>query len=55
MKKSELRKLIGDYKEIKRKMEKQNNNKLKEKLEVIEHRYYHETGKMLKDNLQEIT
>jgi hypothetical protein len=54
MKKSELRKLIVDYKEIKRKLEKSNNNKLKEKLEIIEHRYYHEIGRMLKDDLLEI-
>jgi len=55
MKKSELRKLIAEYKEVNRKLEKSNNNKLKEKLEVIEHRYYHETGKILKADLQEIT
>lgn len=55
MKKSELRRLVADYKEISKKFEKSNNNKLKEKLEMIKHRYYHETGKMLKDDLQEIT
>jgi hypothetical protein len=55
MKKSELRKLIADYKEVKKKLEKSNNSKLKEKSEIIEHRYYHETGKTLKADLQEIT
>jgi len=55
MKKTELQKLIVDYKETKRKLEKTKNSKLKERLEVIEHRYYHETGMMLKDDLQEIT
>jgi len=51
MKSSELGKLIVDYKETKRQLEKANNNKLKRKLEIIEHKYYHETGKILKDNL----
>jgi thermostable 8-oxoguanine DNA glycosylase len=55
MKKSEIRKLIANYKEIKRKLGKSDNDKLREKLEIIEHRYYHETGKILKDDLQEIT
>jgi len=36
MKKSELRKLIADYKEVKKKLEKSNDSKLKEKLEIIE-------------------
>jgi len=51
MKKSEIRKLIADYKEIKKKLGKSNSNKLREKLEIIEHRYYHETGNILKDDL----
>jgi len=55
MKKTELRKLKAYYKETKRKLEKSKNSKLKERLETIEHRYYHETGMMLKDDLQEIT
>jgi len=55
MKKTELRKLIAEYKATKRKLEKSNNNELKEKLEKIEHRYYHETGNILKIDLQEIT
>jgi len=55
MKKSELRKLIVEYKEIKLKLEKSKKNKLREKLIQIEQRYYHETGKILKSDLQEIT
>ena len=55
MKKSELRRMIAEYKEASKKFKKSNNTKLKEKLETIEHRYYHETGKTLKDDLQGIT
>ena len=55
MKKSELRRLISDYREIKRKSNKSNDMKLLEKLEQIEHRYFHETGRMLKSDLKEIT
>ena len=55
MKKSELRRLISDYREIKRKSNKLNDKKLLEKLEQIEHRYFHETGRMLKSDLKEIT
>ena len=35
-------------------MKKLKNEKLEEKLNQIEHRYYHETGRMLKSDLQEI-
>jgi len=55
MKKSELRKLVAEYKEIKLKSKKLKNEKLQEKLGQIEHRYYHETGRMLKSDLEEIT
>lgn len=48
MKKSELRRLIAEHKEITLKLKKSNNQKLKEKISQIEHRYYHETGKFLK-------
>ena len=48
MKKSELRRLIAEYKEITLKLKKSNNQKLKEKLSQIAHRYYHETGEFLK-------
>ena len=55
MKKSELRKLVEEYKEIKLKSKKSKDKKLQEKLGQIEHRYYHETGRMLKSDLEEIT
>ena len=55
MKKSELRKLIVEYKKIELKSKKLKDNKLKEKLGQIEHRYYHETGRILKTDLEEIT
>ena len=52
MKKSELKKLIVEYKETNSKFEKSNNIKLKEKIKEIEHRYYHETGRTLKLDLE---
>ncbi len=55
MKKSELRRLISDYREIKLKSNKTKDVKLQEKLGQIEHRYYHETGRMLKSDLKEST
>ena len=55
MKKSELRKLIAEYKEIKLKSKRTKSIKLKEELAQIEHRYYHETGRMLKSDLKEST
>ena len=55
MKKSELRKLIANYKELKLKMKKSQNKKFNEKLGEIEHRYFHETGRQLKFDLEEIT
>jgi len=55
MKKSELRKLVAEYKEIKLKSKKSKDKKLQEKLGQIEHRYFHETGRMLKSDLEEIT
>ena len=48
LKKSELRKLISDYKLLKLKSKKHD---VSEKLKEIEHRYYHETGKKLSDEL----
>lgn len=53
MKKSELRRLVVEYKEIKIKLVKSQNPKLKEKLGIIEHRYYHETGKTLQSDIKE--
>jgi len=55
MKKSELRKLVAEYKEIKIKFTKTQNNKLKEKLKEIEQRYYHETGRLFVSDAKEIT
>ena len=48
MKKSEKRKLVAKWKELKR-MSK--NHDVSEKLKVIEHRYYHETGTKLEEEL----
>ena len=48
MKKSEKRKLVTKWKELKR-MSK--NHDVSEKLKVIEHRYYHETGTKLEEEL----
>ena len=55
MKKSELRRLVAEYKKIEIKLKKIKDKKLQEKLAQIEHRYYHETGRMLKSDLEEIT
>ncbi len=55
MKNSELRRLVSEYKEIKIKLTKTQNNKLIEKLREIEHRYFHETGRPLKTDIKEIT
>ncbi len=55
MKKSELRRLVVEYKKTKIELSKSNNKKLKDKLKLIEHRYYHETGRTLKSDLEEIT
>ncbi len=55
MKNSELQRLIAEYKEIKIKLTKTQNNKLIEQLREIEHRYFHETGKPLKADIKEIT
>lgn len=45
MKKSELRKLVSEYKEIQKKIKKSQNQKLNNKLKELRHRYFHETGK----------
>ena len=55
MKKSELRRLVSEYREIKIKLSKSNDEKLTDKLKQIEHRYYHETGRTLKSDLEGIT
>ena len=48
LKKSELRKLISDYNSLKLKSKKYN---VSEKLKEIEHKYYHETGRNLFDDI----
>ena len=48
MKKSEKRKLVAEWKELNR-MSK--NHDVSEKLKEVEHRYYHETGTKLKEEL----
>jgi len=55
MKRSELRRLVAQYKEIRLKFSKSNNIKLKEQLKQLEHRYYHEICRTMKSNLEEIT
>ncbi len=55
MKKSELRRIVTEYKETKIKLSKSNNKKLGEDLKRLEHRYYHETGRTLKSDPEEIT
>ena len=55
MKNSDVKKLISQYKEtiIKQKKKNTDSFKLSEKLKEIEHRYYHETGRILKSDLKE--
>jgi len=48
MKKSEKRKLVDKWKDLKRVSK---NHDVSEKLKEIEHRYYHETGTKLEEEL----
>ena len=48
MKRSELRDLVTKWKDLKR-MSK--NHDLSEMMKLIEHQYYHETGRKLEDEL----
>ena len=48
LKKSELRKLISDYTLLKTKSKKHDVNK---KLKEIEHKYFHETGRNIFDDV----
>tara|TARA_B100001123_G_scaffold382245_1_gene453272 strand:- start:27 stop:176 length:150 start_codon:yes stop_codon:yes gene_type:complete len=48
LKKSELHKLIFDYTLLKIKSK---NHDVSEKLKEIEHRYFHETGRKLSDDI----
>ena len=51
MKKSELRELVIKWQDLKRRSK---NHDLSEEIKIIEHRYYHETGRMLEDELMEM-
>ena len=48
MKKSELRELVVKWQDLKRRSK---NHNLSEEIKMIEHRYYHETGRRLEDEL----
>ena len=48
MKKSELRELVVKWQNLKRRSK---NHDLSEEIKMIEHRYYHETGRRLVDEL----
>jgi len=54
MKKSEIKKMIAEYKENKLKIKKVQNKKILEKLNEIEHRYFHETGRTIQSDFKEI-
>ena len=54
MKKSDIRKLISKYREIKSQMEKSKNNNLSEKVKEMERRYFHETGRTIQSDFKEI-
>ena len=47
--------LVAKYKETRLKFSKTNDMKLKERLDHMEHRYHHETGRTIKSDLKEIT
>jgi hypothetical protein len=48
MKKSELRKLVAEYNDLKRRSK---NHDLSDKIKELEHRYEHETGRKIQDEL----
>ena len=48
MKKSELKELVAKWKDLKRRSK---NHDLSEEITMVEHRYYHETGRRLEDEL----
>ena len=48
MKKSELRELVVKWKDLKRRSK---YHDFSEEIQMIEHRYYHETGRRLEDEL----
>jgi len=55
MKKSELRKLIEEYKRLKSQSNKKQisyNQKTSDKLKELKHRYFHETGQDIESDLK---
>ena len=48
MKKSELRELVVKWQDLKRRSK---NHNLSEEIKMIEHRFYHETGRRLEDEM----
>ena len=48
MKRSELKDLVTKWMDLKRRSK---NHDLSEKMKLIEHQYYHETGRKLEDEL----
>ncbi|MEM3143925.1 MAG: hypothetical protein QXW91_04800 [Candidatus Nitrosotenuis sp.] len=50
MKKSELRRLLAQYRTLKQKQAKSRVD-VSKKLTIIERRYYHETGRSISENL----
>ena len=55
MKKSELKKLIVEYRNLRSKLKKDlpHNPKISDKLKELEHRYFHETGRELESDLEQ--
>jgi hypothetical protein len=54
MRRSEIKKLVSTYNEIKRQIKKRQNKKLAEKLKEIEHKYFHETRRTFQSDFKEI-
>jgi len=54
LKGTELKKLIAEYREIKIKIRKSYQTRHVEKLEEIKHRYYHETGRTLESDYEDL-
>lgn len=48
-----MKKLVAEYKEIK--LKKIQNEKRLDNLKEIEHRYFHETGRIIQSDFKEIT
>jgi len=55
MKKSELKKLIAEYRNLRSKLKKDSyyNHKMQDKLKELERRYFHETGKDIGPDLEQ--